>query len=283
VGPQLWTYAGSLDAATLHAAGQSFSQTAATATITTTASAYPAVDWQPEVSSKDDDPGRVVPYIVEVRNRGNVDDVYALTVLGAEWPTTIWNESFTLPLNQTDLLAPGAVQRIGVRVHIPAPAASPALDAALLHAASTYTPSLWANGLLITRVTRPAPGMQGVSITPAGQLGGAAPGHSVTCKFTVTNDGTESDTFDLVLQGATWPSTVEATTGLLAPGASATAHVAVTVPANAAAGNWDAVTLVAVSQGNPSAQDAVAAVTVAQSGPPPQHRVYLPVIIKSAP
>ena len=283
VRPPLWTYAGSHDAAMLRATGQTFSQTTATATVTTTAAAYPAVDWQPEVSSRDDDPGRIVPYIVEVRNRGNIDDVYTLAVLGAEWPTTLWNESFTLPLNQTDQLAPGAVQHIGVRVHIPALAASPDLDATLLRATSTYMPGLWADGLLVTRVTRPVPGIQGVRITPAGQLDGAAPGHSVTYKFTVTNDGTESDTFDLVLQGATWPSTVEATTGLLAPGASATAHVAVTVPVNATVGDWDAVTLVAVSQGNPSAQDAVAAVTVAQSGPPPQHRVYLPTIIKSAP
>ena len=118
------------------------------------------------MSSTDDDPGRIVPYIVEVRNRGNVDDRYTLAVLGAEWQTTLWNGSFTQPLAQTDLLAPGEVQRIGVRVRIPVSASSPDLDAVLLRAISTYAPSLWADALLVTRVTRPAPGVHGVSIVP---------------------------------------------------------------------------------------------------------------------
>jgi uncharacterized membrane protein len=283
VRPPLWTYAGSQDVAAVQASGQTFSQTMAVAAVTTTVAAQAAVDWAPEVSSKDDDPGRTVPYIVEVQNRGNVDDAYNLAGLGAAWPTTVWNESFTQPLGQTALLAPGEVQRIGVRVQIPSSAASPDLDAVLLRATSTYEAGLWDDALLVTRVNRPAPGAYGVGITPAGQLGNAAPGYIVVYKFDVTNEGTQPDTLDLALQGAAWPSNVEATTGLLAPGASATVHVEVSIPAEVALGDWDGVILVAVSQADPSARDAAAAVTVAQSGPLPQYRIYLPLIAKGAP
>jgi hypothetical protein len=129
-----WTYAGSSDTATLWATGRTFSGTVALATATSTAAVYPDVDWNPEVQGRDDAPGRIVPYLVEVRNRGNVDDHYRLAVLGADWQTTLWNESFTQPITQTEVLAPGEVQRVGVRVRIPAGAASPGLDAALLRA-----------------------------------------------------------------------------------------------------------------------------------------------------
>jgi uncharacterized membrane protein len=283
VRPPLWTYAGSRDGATLHATGQAFGQTVASAAVTTTVATVPAVDWQPQVSSQDDDPGRVVPYVVEVRNQGNVDDTYTLAVLGAGWQTTLWNESFTQPLNQTNLLAPGSVQRIGVRVHIPTSAASPDLDVALLRATSDYTPGLWAGSLLVTRVTRPAPGALGVSVNPAGQLDSTLPGRLMAYKFDVTNEGTQVDTFDLALEGATWPSGVEANTGLLAPGMSATAHLTVAVPADATPGAWDAVTVVATSRGDPSIHDAAAAVTIVQGGLPPLYRVYLPIVVKGGP
>jgi subtilisin family serine protease len=278
-----WTYGGSSDTATLWATGQTFSGTAALATATTTAAVYPDVDWDPEVQGRDDDPGRIVPYLVEVRNRGNVDDRYRLAVLGAEWQITLWNESFTQPITQTELLAPGEVQRVGVRVRIPAGAASPDLDAALLRATSSYAPGLWSDGLLVTRVTRPAPGDYGVSVTPVGQIGSGFPSDTMAFKFEVSNEGTQPDTYDLTLEGAIWSSSVADSTGELGPGERIMVEVAVTIPGDVGPGDWDEVTLVATSQGDPAVQDAVAAVTVARGGVPREYRVYLPLVVKARP
>ncbi|MBN1659261.1 MAG: S8 family serine peptidase [Anaerolineae bacterium] len=283
VRPPLWTYAGSQDVATLHATGQTFGQATASATITTTTVVYPAVDWQPEVSSKDDDPGRIVPYLIEVRNRGNVDDVYTLAALGAAWTTTLWNESFTLPLDQSALLAPGAVQRVGVRVHIPASAASPGLDAALLRATSTCTPGLWTDALLVTRVARPSPGEYGVSVSPAGLLNNGAASNWVLYKFFVTNQGTRTDTFALDFQGARWPIMPVTNPGPLAPGESATIQAGVWIPAGTPAGDWDAMRVVITSQNDATARDALAVVTVARTGEAAQFRVYLPLVVRGAP
>ncbi|HSJ57094.1 MAG TPA: S8 family serine peptidase [Anaerolineae bacterium] len=284
VRPPLWTYAGSRDAAAMHATGQAFSHITASAAVTTTAAAYPAVDWMPEVSSHDDGAGRIVPYLVEVRNRGNVDDIYTFSIHGAAWTTTLWNESFTLPLSQTTLLAPGAVQRIGVRVQIPASASSPDLDAALLRATSTYTPGLWADALLITRVARPVPGEYGVSLSPPGVLNSGTPGTWVPFKFVVTNRGTQADTFDLAFQGASWPLMPVDTLYPLAPGSSATIQAGVWIPAGTAAGDWDAMSILVTSQSDATVRDALAVVTVARTGEAATHfAVYLPLVVRGAP
>lgn len=281
----LWTYADTTDVASLLAMGQAFSQTAAMATVTTTVAAYPDVDWQPEVSWQDDDAGRTVPYVVEVRNRGNMDDIYTLAVLGADWQTTIWNDSFTQQITRTDVIAPGQVQQVGVRVYIPSSAVPPDLDAALLRATSTYTPALWADGLLVTRVTRPAAGDYGVSVMPAGRLGYADPANFVVYEFVVTNEGAQADVFDLTIEGAAWPTEVEVgDTGELAPGASVTVDVSVEVPFDIAPGDWDRATLIVTSQGDPTVQDAVAAVTVARAGiPAGYYHLYLPLVVKTRP
>jgi len=276
----LWTYAGSTDTATLWAVGQAFSTTAATATVTTTVGLHPGVEWVPEVNSRDDDPGRVVPYLLEVRNQGNVDDRFALAALGAAWDTTLWNDSFTQQIDRTALLAPGEVQRVGLRVRIPDSAAPPDLDAVLVRARSIYAGTTWGDALLVTRVTRPAPGAHGVSLTPAGQLGYPNMENRAAYMFLVTNEGTQPDTFDLTLHGAAWPGQVPGYTGELAPGESEAVTVVVFVPAGAAPGDWDQVTLLATSRGDPAVQDAAAAATVVRGDLQPLRRIYLPIISK---
>jgi uncharacterized membrane protein len=275
----------------VQASGQTFSQTTAVAAVTTTVAAQAAVDWAPEVSSKDDDPGRTVPYVVEVQNRGNVDDVYNLAALGAAWPTTVWNESFTQPLGQTALLAPGEVQRIGVRVQIPSSAASPDLDAVLLRATSTYEAGLWDDALLVTRVNRPAPGTFGVMIAPSAQMEYAAPSSTASFSFTITNVGSQDDIFDLELLGNQWPlgycevSFSDPPTPIMIwpPGASTEGMCTIHVPGTANAGDWDKMTLLATSRGDPSVQDAVSVVIVVREGTAERYQIYLPIIFKNGP
>jgi uncharacterized repeat protein (TIGR01451 family) len=123
---------------------------------------------------------------------------------------------------------------------------------------------LWADALLVTRVSRPAPGDYGVSLAPAGRLDGGLPASQVVYTFTLTNQGVQTDSFGLVVEGAAWLTEVATGTGPLAPGASQTVQATVWVPGDASVGDWDRATLVATSQSDPATQDAVALVTVSQ-------------------
>jgi hypothetical protein len=274
-----WTYAGSMDTASLWARAKIFTQTVDVATVTTAVAIHAAVDWIPEVATRDDDSGRTVPYVVEVRNRGNVDDRYSLLVLGAEWDTTIWNASFTEQIYQTDLMEPGGVQRVGVRVHIPSSATPPDLDGVLLRAISTYTPDLWADALLVTRVTRPAPGDYGVKVTPVGQLDSDPPGGFADYAFVVSNEGTRTDSYILDFQEGTWPLETVVFAGDLPPGASGVVSAHVSLPPDAIPGDWDRITLTAISQNDPSKTDAATAITVARDGELVRYRLYLPLVV----
>jgi hypothetical protein len=200
--------------------------------------------------------------------------------LGNRWNTTLWNDAFTQPLTQTVVLAPGEAQRLGVRVQIPSGATPRDLDVALLRASTASGPAAWADGLLVTRVSRPAPGQFGVHLQPAGRLGEAAPLSPVTHVFTVTNVGAEPDSFDLAVSDATWLVHAPFSTSELGPGASEAIPIIVWVPEGAVSGAWDRLNLLATSRGDPAAQDAAAAVTVSRAGKPVGHRVYVPVVAK---
>ncbi len=275
-----WTYAGSADVAVLRATGKSFDSTFALAMLTTTVPAYAGASWSPEVKAGEDDAGRTVPYLMQVRNEGNRDDRFDLRLLGATWGTTLWNESFTQPMTQTALLAPGKTQRVGVRVRIPTGATAPDFDATLLRARSVSTSAAWSDALVVTRVSRPFPGDFGVSVQPAGRLDSGAPLTPVIHVFTITNSGAGPDRFALSLSGETWPTHVRDRTSRLGPGAREVVPVIVWVPEGTAYGDWDRAILLATSEGDAAAQDAVAAVTVARPGQPVGQRYYMPIIFK---
>jgi uncharacterized membrane protein len=83
----------------------------------------------------------------------------------------------------------------------------------------------------------------------AGQMG--VPGTTVRYALALTNTGTLSDTYDLVLSGGAWPATIDGpSTVTLAASASSEISVVVSVPTGAADGDMDTVTLTATSQGN---------------------------------
>jgi uncharacterized membrane protein len=99
----------------------------------------------------------------------------------------------------------------------------------------------------------------------------------VTYTLTVTNTGHAPDTFDLTASGNAWTSAVTTPVGPLAPGASGTVYVAVSIPAGAAGGDQDTVTITATSQGDNTKTDtSVLTTTARMSG----SKIFLPLVMK---
>ncbi len=104
----------------------------------------------------------------------------------------------------------------------------------------------------------------GVVLTPetAAQSGG--PGTAVTYTLTVENTGDLADTFDITLDSL-WPGTPTVTEIALAPDATGTFDVVVTVPAGALAGAADTATVTVTSQSDDTATDSAALTTTASA------------------
>jgi uncharacterized repeat protein (TIGR01451 family) len=99
-----------------------------------------------------------------------------------------------------------------------------------------------------------------VAIEPPSQVEYARAGKTTTYTVSVHNLGFNSDNFALALTGNAWPTTLwnasfttpVTQTGTLAPGASFTVGIKVSVPAGAAGGSSDTASLTATSHANPS-------------------------------
>ncbi|MCA9973673.1 MAG: S8 family serine peptidase, partial [Anaerolineales bacterium] len=260
-------YAGDVDTATLTASSQRYPGTTAAAALTTTAAANVAVAWQNAYQTQTRPPGVATGYFITVHNRGNQDDVFALTALGAAWPVSLWNDSFTQPLTQTATLGPDETQRIGVRVEVPATAVPPAQDAVVIRALSARDAAVYDFALLATAVSGRSPA---VAIAPAAAWQPAAPGQPVTHTLTLTNTGAGAESYTLAVSGAAWPTAAPATVGPLPPGAAATVEVVVSVPA-AAGSSWDRATLRVTAVSDPAVATQADLITLTGSGstPPP--------------
>ncbi len=114
--------------------------------------------------------------------------------------------------------------------------------------------------------------IRGVEISPAMATGHGFPGQVVTYTLTVTNTGLDTDTIQISAGGQVWTTTIQPSTLNLASGASATATVRVTIPAGAAQGLSDHVTITAQATG---VSDSSALTTVVD-----WRKVYLPIILK---
>ncbi len=108
-----------------------------------------------------------------------------------------------------------------------------------------------------------------VELSPASQTLTGAPGDTVTHTFTLTNTGSEIDSFGLSLDGNLWPTTVLTETGPLNPGEVIAVDVVVTIPV--ATGRVpvgsDTFTLTATSQSDQAATAEVEGTTVSDATP----------------
>jgi uncharacterized membrane protein len=161
---------------------------------------------------------------------------------------------------------------VTVTVQIPAEIGAGITDTATITATSQSDPGKFACSTLTTLVNA----AHGVSLKPLAAAQSGNPGETVAYTLHLTNIGNALDTFGLTVSGNHWATTVPTTTGLLAAGSAVNVAVSVTIPAGAAAGATDAVTITAASPGDAGQW---AASTLTTTAIP--YRLYLPLIVKS--
>lgn len=215
------------------------------------------------------EPGTTLVYALPIRNTGTVTDSYTLVVSTNGWPTTA--PTVVGPL------APSATLTVPVTVQIPAQALAFATDVATLQLTSQGD----INQEALSRLTTTATPVSAVSATVAvnGQTG--TPATTMLYPLMVTNAGNITDTFMLSFSGHQWPTTLPTTVGPLAPGASATLTVAVTIPAGTTAEGTDTVVVTITAQRDPTKSTTVSLTTTAQAAPIPTYQLFLPVLMKS--
>lgn len=104
----------------------------------------------------------------------------------------------------------------------------------------------------------------------------ALPGTQAVFTITVKNTGNQTDTFDVALSGNVWTSQLSSVTvGPLAPNATTTLQVTVTLPAYVPFNGSDAVTVTVTSQTNPAAGDSLLLTTSAAP-----YRFWLPLVTR---
>jgi uncharacterized membrane protein len=208
------------------------------------------------------DPGTIVTHTLTITNSGTYTDSFDLALGAHQWNTTL-SQSAVGPLG------PGQGATVSVMVTVPATALAGAQDAVSVTAVSQIDVTASASA---TRTTT-ASAIYGVQTTPRASADSGAPGDVVAYILTVHNTGNTTDTFALAVTGTTWATTLSRSSIALAPDASGTVVVSVTVPANATSGATTTATITATSQGS-AAQTAPATVTTTAG----QRRLYLPLI-----
>ncbi|MFN2148438.1 MAG: FixG Ig-like domain-containing protein, partial [Anaerolineales bacterium] len=90
----------------------------------------------------------------------------------------------------------------------------------------------------------------GAVLDPTADAKQGHPGETVDYMIEVTNEGEETDTFDVSLDGHAWATTANPTIGPLDPGEMAVLTVSITVPPTAIMGDTDGVVVTVTSQGD---------------------------------
>lgn len=203
------------------------------ATTTTTATIVD-ISLAPGAQEKLGEPGTQVTYVFTVTNEAPVPQEVLLSV-DALWPTSA--------PSTTGELGAGESLPVPVVVTIPTiPNAIIGQDTFTLHAAGVIGGERTASGTTFANVT---PG--GEVTAPQGKTG--KPLEVVSYEFEVTNTGNYTDSFAIGISGV-WEVVLPGgdNTGPLAPGASTTVTVLVTVPQGASNGDTDVTTFKITSQ-----------------------------------
>ncbi len=188
--------------------------------------------------------GRTATYDLAITNSSGATQSFDLAVSGNTWPTTPANSS-TGPLN------PG--QSVTVTLTVQVPAGQVGTDHATLTASAQGNPALRASAVLTTQALA-----EYVELQPAAQSKSDAPGNTVIYPLTLRNSTGAARSFTLSLASG-WPAEVRdasnqiiSATAQLAPDASATLRVLVTIPDRTLIGKFADTTLVAQAADQPS-------------------------------
>ena len=232
-------------------------------------------------SSRTGSPGDTLTFTVTVRNEGNIDDTYALTVSdNAGWSPSVQPSSLAI--------GAGSEAQATLSVTIPGGAADKEEDLIGLVATSEADPSASGSANCVAQATvappppsppaTPTPSTQpsrGVSISISPTSASAPPGGTLTYVVTIVNLGSEEDAFSVSSNGsAGWRSGLSRTYMVLAPGEVGQAILLVEVDAYASAGASATIEVAARSASDPSVRDSAEALVTASS----LGSTYLPTI-----
>ncbi len=215
--------------------------------------------------------GSTVTYTVHITNTGNMIDTFDLDATGT-WTTTA---------PATIELGAGEMGMFYVTVEIPADADDGDSDMATVTATSQGDNTESNSVMLTTTAEVPvAPPTYGVELHAVVMAITDTVGSTVTYTVHVTNTGNFTDTFDMSLAGNDWTTTAPMSV-MLGAGETAMAYVTVEIPADAADGDSDMVTITATSQGDDSVMASVMLTTTASEVPgPTEYTSYLPIVVR---
>ncbi|MBN1351977.1 S8 family serine peptidase [candidate division KSB1 bacterium] len=110
------------------------------------------VQIMPSEQSSRGEAGDTLRYMVTLRNLGQNEDSYQVSVSRNAWGTSVWDSSGTIPIQTTGSLAPAENLVICIKVEIPDAAAIGDADTAFVGVQSQQDPSVFAEALLHTIV-----------------------------------------------------------------------------------------------------------------------------------
>ena len=273
------TPAGQSDTALFSLTSQNYASITDSAILTTQALPHIAVSWDVDMQNSSMNPGLTASYFINVRNEGNLDDVFNLQTIGAEWATTIYNDSFTQVLTQTAVLGPNETQRIGVWVQVPATALVPEQDGVMVQAVSTLDDTVSDYTMLVTAV---AGASTGVQLTPTGDWQLTSAGTAVPYTLIVSNTGTTATSYNVTVS-TNWSVDAPSQIGPIAANSAATLPITVHVPGSAPDGAWDEALIEVSAEGNTAVADQATLFTLLPETiiPPDTPKLlYLPFISK---
>jgi RHS repeat-associated protein/uncharacterized repeat protein (TIGR01451 family) len=200
-------------------------------------------------------PGSVVSYSLNIRNTGNVTEVFTLTPAGQVWTTTLTPASEMLP--------PGAQSTVLATVEIPVDALGGPTAVATVTTAylSGMTPIALNTTVLSTTAIHHQPVLEPpaqMKENPAGSV------WSITYTLSLSNAGNQTDTFALTT-ASDWAVDAPTMLGPLAPLSATNFSVTVTVPMTAPHGTSHTAIVTATSQGDSSRSDAAELIGVAHT------------------
>ena len=154
---------------------------------------------------------------------------------------------------------------------VPAEALDGDSDVATVTAASLADPLETAASELTT--TADIPTAYGVELAPAEAAGSGAPGETVMYTLQLTNTGEITNTFAVTYTGNLWDVHLVETSFELGAGESAELAVHVMIPADAAVGTFDAVTVEVSGEGEVTAASELTTTAVIK-----EFKVFLPLV-----
>jgi uncharacterized membrane protein len=181
-------------------------------------------------------PSRTYTASLELINLGEADigyDIYDVSLeADGQAPVEDVNWLSVSPVSGT--IPAGASGWVSVTMD----AGAPGIISPGEHYAELHIENSTAGGETVVPVTMTVPSV-GVSLSPTSASTSGGPGTSAVYTLTITNTGSISDSYNLVVEGNHWVTTLPTTAGPLAPGFSEPLTVTVDIPDQVAGGESD--------------------------------------------